>query len=141
MRFLRLNDRPQPVRWAIWLLLGSNVVSLLLSLVRAFVSSAAETVTTFLFVGLAAIVSLGLVLAIALGRRWAFVLYLLLFFGGLASLGSNLGVNLGQGLLVFTWYALSFVLDAVGIALLLMPSAREWFGAPKAARRDGVPAS
>jgi hypothetical protein len=140
MQFLRLSNRPRPVRWAIWLLLGGNVVSLLLSLARAVVDSGSTTATSLILVviGFTAVMDLGLVLAIACGRRWAFILYVVVFVGSLASFVSSVRVDLGEGLPVFTWYVLSSVVDAVGIALLLMPSARDWFTASKVARSDGV---
>jgi hypothetical protein len=139
VRFLRLDDRPQPVRWAVWLILCNQLSSVLIVTGRVLLGSERWTVlipTAFGFV-----VFVGLALATANGRRWAFVLYGLAFLGGLASFALGLGAETELGLPVFTWHLLALVLDAAGIVLLLMPRSREWFAAAKAARRAGAAAS
>lgn len=133
MSFARLQGRPRPVRWAVYLLLAGLAAGLLFSLEGAIVGRQANTpailATTLIGWGL----NLGLVLAIAWGRRWALVLYILFLVGGVAQVAV---FGVGPAWPGLVWYAL----DAVAVVLLLLPESRRWFTTSTAARRGSVPA-
>jgi hypothetical protein len=142
VRFLRLSTRPPLVRWALWLLLADFMVSLLSSPLYYVFGHESLTLVALVFIPVFSLVWLGLVLAIAFGRRWAVVIYILLFVGsGYVQLAADPSAGLAQGALAFIWGLLSLSIDTVAVALLLMPSSRAWFAASKAARRAAAPAS
>jgi len=128
---LQLHGRPRPVRWAIWLLLARTVADLLIALGRAL--AGAEGIP-LIALGLGGVILLGLVLLIATGRRWAFVLYVLGFCGSVFTMATDPGTYIRQGLPVFIWYLLALALDVVGIVILLRPEARSWFAESKELR-------
>jgi len=133
--FLRLEGRPQPVRWAVYLLLASLAAGLLFSLERAIVHGRTTTPATLVTTLIGWSLNLGLVLAIACGRRWALILYIVFFVGGVAQF-AVFGVG-DPGLPTLVWYTV----DAVAVVLLLLPESRRWFATSTASRRGGVPAS
>jgi hypothetical protein len=120
-------------------LLCNQLLGLVVVLARVALGS--ERWTILFPTALGVVVYVGLVLAIANGRRWAFVLYSLAFLVGLAAYALDLRGEMGLDLPVFTWHVLASSLDAAGIVLLLMPRSREWFAAVTAARRAGEAAS
>jgi len=94
------------------------------------------------FIPVFSLIWFGLWLAIASGRRWALVIYVLLFVvGGWAQLIANPGADLGRGVPVSIWTLLSLCVDTAGVVLLLTPSSRAWFATSKAARHREVTAS
>ena len=134
MSFLRLEDRPQTVRWAVYLLLASLAAGLLFSLEGAIVHWGATTPATLVTPLIGWSLNLGLVLAIAWGRRWALILYIVFLVGGVAQF-AVFGIG-DPGLPTLAWYAV----DAVAVVLLLLPESRRWFASSTAARRGSVTA-
>ncbi len=140
MRSIRLTEQPPTVRWGIYLLGADAIVALLILL---FTSGALflELDLVVAFVLALQIVQLALVFAVATGRRWAFIVYVLWFLWGVVHVSLDLRVYLDSGALNFGWIVISPVIEGVGIALLLTPAARAWFESRQAPRAGSEPAA
>jgi hypothetical protein len=135
VKLLRLDGRPQLVRWAVYLLLANRCGSLLLGLARASVHRGSTTLGMLIVVVFVWLVEVCVVLAIAYARRWALNLYVLFFVWAVVSVPIELSVRPRLGFPIRVWYGGSLIVDAVGIALLLLPESRRWFAACNAAQR------
>ena len=131
MRFLRLSDRPPSVRWATYLMVADAAVSLLAVLGEGVASQSLDLAIVFLVV--LQLAHLALVFAIAIGRRWAAVAYVLWFLYTVVNLSLNRHVYLSHGPLLIVWVAGSVAVEAIAIVLLVTPTARAWFASPSAA--------
>ena len=140
MRSIRLTEQPPTVRWGIYLLGADAIVALLILL---FTSGALflELDLVVAFVLALQIVQLALVFAVATGRRWAFIVYVLWFLWGVVHVSLDLRVYLDSGALNFGWIVISPVIEGVGIALLLTPAARAWFESRQEPRAGSEPAA
>jgi hypothetical protein len=140
VRSIRLTEQPPTVRWGIYLLGADAIIGLLISL---FTSGAwfleLDLVVAF-FLALQ-IVQLALVFAVATGRRWAFIVYVLWFLWGVVHVSLDLRVYLDSGALNFGWIVTSLVIEGVGVALLLTPAARAWLESRQATRAGSEPAA
>jgi hypothetical protein len=123
VRLVRLHDRPRSFRWAIYLMVADALVGLL---VLVFGSGIPVLAPVIVFLVALQLVQLALVFAIAVGRRWAFVVYGLWFLYDVVHVSLNLHTYLGHAL-NFTWVAATLVVEAVAIVLLLTPRARAEF--------------
>ena len=141
MKLLRLDGRPQLVRWAVYLLLANWCGSLLLGFVKASLHHGSTTSATLIVGVLVWLVAVCVVLAIAYARRWALILYVLFFVWAAVSLPIELSVRPRPGLPIRVWNGVSLIVDAIGIALLLLPESRRWFAASAAARRGRASAA
>jgi hypothetical protein len=128
---LRLSDRPQPVRWAVYLLLATSIVGLVVTIFAYW------SLLTLVF----AFAVIGLVYAIALGRRWAFILTAFLTLSGLIGLPISAHDYLARGIPMLVYAVAATAIDVLAVILLLMPSARRWFTASKAARGNALSGS
>ncbi len=140
MRGIRLAERPPAVRWGIYLLGADAIVSLLISLFTSGALFLELDLVVAFFLALQ-IVQLALVFAVATGRRWAFIVYVIWFLWGVVHVSLDYRVYLDSGALNFGWIVISLVIEGVGIALLLTPAARAWFEARQATRAGSEPAA
>ncbi len=129
-----LSDRPRSVRWAIYLMAADAVVSLLILAGEAAVFGAFDLVVVFFLA--VQLVQLALVFAIAIGRRWAFVVYVVWFVYDLVQISLTLHTYLSHGVLAFAWVAATLAVEAVAIVLLLTPTARAWFASSSLASSE-----
>jgi hypothetical protein len=95
-------------------------------LVLVFGSGVAVLALVIVFLVALQLVQLALVFAIAIGRRWAFVVYVLWFLYDVVHVSLNLHTYLDHTL-SFAWVAATLVVEAVAIVLLLTPRARAGF--------------
>lgn len=140
MSLLRLDDRPRPVRLAVYLLLVGSCVGLVLRLVRAAVSHGPTSSGALIAAGIGWVVSVAVVLAVAYGRRWALTLYLLFVAWAVVSFPVELSVHPARGHAALAWDASTLVVCATAAILLLLPESRRWFAA-SAAAHGGRPAA
>jgi hypothetical protein len=139
VRSIRLSQQPPTVRWGIYLLGADAIVGLVILLFTSGVLFLElEPVAAFVLV--LQVVQLALVFALATGRRWAFVVYVLWFLWGVAHVSLDLRIYLDNGALDFGWIVISLVIEGVGIALLLTPAARAWFASRRATSDGSEPA-
>jgi hypothetical protein len=68
-----------------------------------------------------------LVAAIAFGRRWALIVFVVFFVLGLPELGLSATRQLHSSVPGFGWLVASTAVEALAISLLFSRSAREWF--------------
>ena len=104
------------------------IVGLLVLLAEAVAFQAFDLLIVF-FVALQ-LVQLALVFAVAAGRRWAFVVYVLWFAYDVVQVSLNRHKYLSHGVLNFGLVAATVAVEAVAVGLLLTPAAREWFASP-----------
>ena len=124
----RLSNRPPQVRWAIYLLAADAIIGLLVLLFQLIgLGSVSGADMGAAFVVALQLVQLALVFAIAIGRRWAVVVYVLWLLWGLVHVSLNLHTYLAAGALSFGWIVVQLVAEAVAVGLLLTPAARAWF--------------
>ena len=140
MRSIRLTEQPPTVRWGIYLLCADAIVGLLIFLFTSGALFLELDLVVAFFLALQ-IVQLALVFAVATGRRWAFIVYVLWFLWGVVHVSLDLRVYLDSGALNFGWIVISLAIEGVGIALLLTPAARAWFESRQATRAGREPAA
>jgi hypothetical protein len=133
--------RPTAVKVAVWLIVWALIVNMAATL--ATLASSDGSVPDWPLHGATAagfVVALGLVAAIAFGRRWALVAYTVVFaFGSILSLPSLLTES--HTTVSLAWFAVGRALDATAIVLLFGRPATAWFAAyrpPRPGRPDAA---
>ena len=79
----------------------------------------------------------GLFAALAFRRRWAYIVYLVVFAIGIPGVVSGVGHATDRGALYLAYYLTSFAGQIAPVVLLLRRPAREWYGISRSPSQPG----